>query len=138
MLEVPLPLAGQGQVTGLIPRLDHLPPAAGHAHCRWFTCVVTGAAAALSPKHPGRHPASEASTTGRCRWSSPPRPGWLLVLGALSFAAATLGRTARLDGGDGHRWHWIGLHLTGMSASYILLLTAFFATGANPNQRGGL
>jgi hypothetical protein len=46
------------------------------------------------------------------------------VFGALALAAATLGRTARR-----HRWRpwrWIGLHLTGMSASYILLLTAFY------------
>ena len=57
------------------------------------------------------------------RW---PEDVYLLVLGALSIAAATLGRTARRRRWRWQRWRWIGLHLTGMSASYILLLTAFY------------
>jgi hypothetical protein len=40
---------------------------------------------------------------------------------------STVGRTARRRRWRWHRWRWIGLHLTGMSASYILLLTAFYA-----------
>jgi hypothetical protein len=53
------------------------------------------------------------------RWSE----DWpLFVLGASSFACATFGRSARR-----RRWpNWARLHMTGMGASYILLLTAFY------------
>jgi hypothetical protein len=79
-----------------------------------------------------------------------PRPGWppcagpqdayLLALGTLSLAAVTLGRTARRRRRrrwQWRRWRWIGLHLAGMSASYILLVTAFYVDpGKNlPVQR---
>ena len=66
------------------------------------TCVLSGAAAMLSPKRPGRHPRFGSiyfwSLTGvfvttaalaAARWS-PDYP--LFLLGALSLAAATLGR----------------------------------------------
>jgi hypothetical protein len=43
----------------------------------------------------------------------------LFILGALSFTAAFLGRTARRQGS-------IRLHITAMGLSYILLLTAFY------------
>jgi hypothetical protein len=46
----------------------------------------------------------------------------LFIIGSLSFAAATLGRTAL-------RRRWPGcirLHISGMGLSYILLLTAFY------------
>jgi hypothetical protein len=47
---------------------------------------------------------------------------YLFILGALSFAAATFGRTAHQ-----RHWHnWVRLHITGMGSSYILLLTAFY------------
>jgi hypothetical protein len=40
----------------------------------------------------------------------------------LSFAAAYVGRRARR-----HRWrHWVRLHISGMGASYVLLLIAFY------------
>ena len=46
----------------------------------------------------------------------------LFILGASSFAAAYLGREARR-----HRWrNWARLHITGMGASYVLLLIAFY------------
>jgi hypothetical protein len=46
----------------------------------------------------------------------------LFVLGAFSFAAAYCGRRARRQ-----RWrHWVRLHITGMGASYVLLLIAFY------------
>jgi hypothetical protein len=46
----------------------------------------------------------------------------LFILGALSFAAAYLGRSARR-----HRWrNWVKLHITGMGSSYVLLLIAFY------------
>ncbi|HKV71829.1 MAG TPA: hypothetical protein VJN62_11305, partial [Gemmatimonadales bacterium] len=52
----------------------------------------------------------------------------LFLLGALSFAAASLGRTAVR-----RRWHnWVRLHIGGMGLSYVLLLTAFYVdNGAN-------
>ena len=98
--------------------------------------MASGAAAALSPKGPCRHPrlgtlyyrsltvvVASAAWLAALRW---PQDAYLLVLGALSFAAATLGRTARRRRWRWGRWRWIGLHLTGMSASYILLVTAFY------------
>jgi hypothetical protein len=130
-------LASQGQTTGLIPpgsTTFHLLLAVHIAAA--LTCVATGAAATLSPKRPGRHPrlgtlyyrsltvvVASAAWLAALRW---PQDAYLLVLGTLSFAAATLGRTARRRGWQWRRWRWIGLHLTGMSASYILLLTAFY------------
>ena len=46
----------------------------------------------------------------------------LFALGALSFVAATIGRMARR-----RRWpSWARVHLAGMGASYILLITAFY------------
>jgi hypothetical protein len=46
----------------------------------------------------------------------------LFILGALSFTAANLGRAAARR----HWRRWPRLHLTGMGASYILMLTAFY------------
>jgi hypothetical protein len=137
MLEVPVHLAGQGQAAGLIP------PGSTTFHlllpmhiAAALTCVATGAIAALSPKRPGRHPrlgtlyyrslwvvVASAAWLAALRW---PQDAYLLVLGNLSLGAATLGRTARRRRWQWRRWRWIGLHLAGMSASYILLLTAFY------------
>jgi hypothetical protein len=66
---------------------------------------------------------ASAAWLAALRW---PRDAYLLVLGTLSLTAATLGRTARRHRWRWQRWRWIGLHLVGMSASYILLLTAFY------------
>jgi hypothetical protein len=137
MREVPLHLAGQWPVAGLIPpgsTAYHLLLAVHIA--AGLTCVVTGAVAALSPKRPGRHPRLgtpyyrslsvmfvTAAWLAALRW---PQDAYLLVLGTVSLAAATFGRTARRRRWRWHRWRWIGLHLTGMSASYVLLLTAFY------------
>lgn len=97
-----------------------------------LACVVTGAIAMLSSKRAGRHPRN-GTIYFRClagvfltmaglaavRWSDDYH---LFILGALSFAAAYLGRAARR-----HRWrHWVRLHITGMGASYVLLLIAFY------------
>jgi hypothetical protein len=137
MPEVLLHLAGQWPVAGLIPpgsTAFHLLLAVHIA--AGLTCVVTGAVAALSPKRAGRHPRlgtlyyrslsvvfATAAWLAALRW---PQDAYLLVLGTLSFAVATLGRTARRRRWRWHRWRWVGLHLTGMSASYVLLLTAFY------------
>jgi hypothetical protein len=137
MSAVPFNLADQGQTAGLIPpgsTTFHLLLAVHIAAA--LTCVVTGAIAALSPKRPGRHPrlgtlyyrslcvvVASAAWLAALRW---PQDAYLLALGTLSLAAATLGRTARRRRWRWQRWRWIGLHLVGMSASYILLLTAFY------------
>jgi hypothetical protein len=96
---------------------------------------VTGAIAALSPKRPATPPggtlysrsltvvvASAAWLAALC-W---PQDAYLLVLGTLALAAATLGRTARRRQWRWQRWRWVRLHLTGICTSYILLLTAFY------------
>jgi hypothetical protein len=137
MIEMPSYLAGQKQAAGLIPpgsTTFHLLLAIHIAAA--LTCVAAGAAAALTSKRPGRHPRlgtlsyrsltvviASAAWLAALRW---PQDAYLLVLGALSFAAATLGRIARRRRWRWRRWRWIGLHLAGMSASYILLLTAFY------------
>lgn len=97
-----------------------------------LACVVTGAVAMLSPKRQGRHPnfgriyfwclsgaVALASGLSVVRWT---RDFPLFLLGVLSFAAAFVGRAARRQ-----RWSgWVRWHITGMGASYILLLTAFY------------
>jgi hypothetical protein len=108
MLQMPLQLADQGLI----------PPGSTTFHLLLavhigaaLTCVATGAAAALSPKHPGRYPrlgtlyyrsltvvVASAAWLATLRW---PQDACLLVLGTLSLAAATLGRTALR-----RRWRW--------------------------------
>jgi hypothetical protein len=97
-----------------------------------FACVVAGAVAMLSPKRPGRHPTFgtiyygclaavfvSATALAAARWDEDYH---LFIVGALAFAAASLGRAARR-----RRWRtWVRLHITGMGLSYILLLTAFY------------
>ena len=97
-----------------------------------LACVISGAIAMLSEKRAGRHPRNgtiyfwclagvflTSTSLAAVRWA---HDYHLFVLGALSFSAACLGRQARR-----HRWcHWVMLHITGMGASYILLLIAFY------------
>ena len=97
-----------------------------------LVCVLSGAVAMLSEKKPGRHPMAgtiyywflaavfiSATTLSVMRWE---QDYHLFILGLLSFAAATLGRTARR-----RRWRsWARLHISGMGASYVLLLVAFY------------
>ena len=95
-------------------------------------CVIAGAVAMLSQKQPGRHPLAGSvyywalacvfatmTVLALSRWAEDYH---LFALGALSFAAATVGRTARRR----RRPSWARVHLTGMGASYILLITAFY------------
>jgi hypothetical protein len=97
-----------------------------------LACTVTGAIAMLSQKGAGRHPRYgtiyfwclagvflTAASLATARWAEDYH---LFILGALSLAAAYFGREARR-----HRWrHWARLHITGMGASYVLLLVAFY------------
>ena len=97
-----------------------------------LACVVTGIGAMLSKKGAGRHPTFgtiyywclaivfvSATVLSAMRWA---QDYYLFILGALSFLAATLGRTARRQ-----RWrNWANVHISGMGVSYILLLTAFY------------
>ena len=97
-----------------------------------LACTVTGAIAMLSQKRAGRHPRNgtiyfwclagvflTAASLAAVRWAEDYH---LFILGALSFAAAYLGRQARRQ-----RWrYWVRLHITGMGASYLLLLIAFY------------
>jgi hypothetical protein len=97
-----------------------------------LAAVVMGAAATLSSKGRGRHSNYGTiyfwclfgvfvtmSALSFMRWAANYH---LFVLGALSFGAASLGRTAA----QRHWNQWPRLHLAGMGASYILILTAFY------------
>jgi hypothetical protein len=97
-----------------------------------LACVIAGAVAMLSPKRQGRHPTFgrvyvwclaalfiSATSLSIFRWA---QDYHLFLLGALSFAVALVGRTARRRSWPG----WVRLHISGMGASYILLLTAFY------------
>jgi hypothetical protein len=97
-----------------------------------LAALIAGAVAMLSKKRRGRHSNLGTiyfwclfgvfvtmSVLSFMRWAENYH---LFILGALSFAFACFGRTAVR-----RRWHqWPRLHLTGMGASYIFMLTAFY------------
>jgi hypothetical protein len=97
-----------------------------------LTCVATGAIAMTARKRKGRHPwfgtayywalaVAFVTATGMAgiRWE---QDAYLFLLGTVAFAVASVGYAARRI-----RWRgWTGFHLTGMSLSYIVLLTAFY------------
>jgi hypothetical protein len=97
-----------------------------------IVCVATGAVAMLSAKRPGQHPqfgawyfrtltlvVVTASALSFMRWEANYH---LFIFGVLAFAAAFVGRESRR-----RRWSgWTPIHIVGMGASYILLLTAFY------------
>jgi hypothetical protein len=97
-----------------------------------IAAVIAGACAMLSKKGCGRHSDlgtvyfwclfgvfGTMSTLSFMRWAENYR---LFILGTLSFASACFGRNAAR-----RRWRqWPRLHLTGMGASYALMLTAFY------------
>lgn len=97
-----------------------------------LAAVVAGAVAMFSKKVRGRHPrfgtyyywslaivSVSAAALSAMRW---PENYHLFVLGILSFSAAWIGRTARR-----RRWtRWLTVHISGLGASYVLLLTAFY------------
>lgn len=97
-----------------------------------LACVVAGAVAMLSRKRAGRHPRfgtiyywtlagvfATATALALVRWA---HDYHLFLLGAGAFIAATVGRQARR-----RQWRgWARIHITGMGASYVLMLTAFY------------
>jgi len=97
-----------------------------------LAAVIAGAIAMLRSKGRGRHSDMgtiyfwclsgvfvSMSALSFMRWAENYH---LFILGALSFAFAYLGRTAARR--QPHQW--VRLHLAGMGASYIFLLTAFY------------
>jgi len=97
-----------------------------------LACVVLGIVAMLSAKRRGQHRSAgtlyywslaglfaTASVLAAIRWAEDYH---LFILGALSFAAASVGRMARRQ-----LWRrWVDFHVSGMGLSYILMLTAFY------------
>jgi hypothetical protein len=97
-----------------------------------IACVVAGAATMLVRKGRGRHSTcgtiyfwcllalfGSATFLSIMRWSDNYH---LFALGALSFGLAWMGRLAlrlRLS-------HWVRLHISGMSLSYVVMLIAFY------------
>jgi uncharacterized membrane protein len=121
VLGIPIPSASPGFLAIIV-----LHVAAG------LLCAVTGVLAMLAPKGPGRHPTVGTvyywsllvvfvtmSILTILRW---PLDNYLFALGLGSFTAGSLGRRAR----QRQRPGWAPWHVTGMAASYILLLTAFY------------
>ncbi|MCV3243456.1 hypothetical protein [Mesorhizobium sp. ZC-5] len=97
-----------------------------------LSAVIAGAVAMLSDKGRGGHSHFGTiyfwclsgvfvtmSALSFMRWAENYH---LFILGTLSFASAFFGRTAARR----HWYHWPRLHLTGMGASYIFMLTAFY------------
>ncbi len=97
-----------------------------------LVCVILGIVAMLSTKRRGRHPKAgtlyywslailftSATMLAAMRWAE---DYYLFVLGALSFATASVGRIARRQ-----LWpRWVDFHVSGMGMSYVLMLTAFY------------
>ena len=95
-----------------------------------IVCVTAGALAMLSRKGRGRHSVAgsvyfwglavvcaSAGVLAVVRW---PEDNLLFGLATAAFGAAYLGRAAI------RRHHAVRLHITGMSASYIVMLIAFY------------
>lgn len=94
--------------------------------------VIAGVVAMLSPKQVGGHPKVgkfyywalsivfiTMTILAILRWAEDYH---LLILGALSFMAATIGRAAKRK-----QWSsWVRIHMTGMGLSYIFMITAFY------------
>lgn len=97
-----------------------------------LACVIAGAISMSSRKQPGRHPTfgtfyfwslaavfASATVLSLMQWAENYH---LFILGALAFASALAGRTARRRVWPG----WVRWHVVGMGLSYVLLLTAFY------------
>jgi hypothetical protein len=99
-----------------------------------LTCVVAGAVAMTAKKRRGRHPrfgtayywglavvCITATGMAGIRWEHDAYL-FVFVLGTVAFAVASAGYAARRI-----RWRgWTSFHISGMSLSYIVLLTVFY------------
>jgi hypothetical protein len=96
-----------------------------------LTAVVSGAIAALARKGSSRHIRAgrwyyraistvfaTATLLAAMRWR---QDYYLFIIGALAFAAATIGREHRR-----RKWRGDGGHIAGMGISYVAMLTAFY------------
>jgi uncharacterized membrane protein len=101
--------------------------------CLGLTCVVTGFVAMMSRKGRGRHSTfgtiyywclaaavGSASALSVMRWAENYH---LFIIGVLSFATASLGRSAARRPQPLRRFD---LHVAGMGLSYVFMLTAFY------------
>lgn len=96
-----------------------------------LAAVILGAAAMFAPKRRGPHPRrgrryltalSVVAATAAVIAIARPHTAYLLILGGIALGCATVGYTARQM-----RWRgWLPWHITGMSLSYIAMLTAFY------------
>ena len=94
--------------------------------------AITGAIAMLSKKGRGRHSklgkayfwslVGVSITMGALAIMSWAHDYPLFILGVLSFVSAYIGRRAA----GRYEVRWLRLHIGGMSASYIFMLTAFY------------
>jgi lysylphosphatidylglycerol synthetase-like protein (DUF2156 family) len=103
-----------------------------------LTAVITGALAATAPKRRGRHTRAGTvyywaitvvfATATAMTALRPARDYYLFLLGALTFTLATAGRHYRRHPSAGlwRRWPGHAPHILAMSASYVVLLTAFY------------
>jgi hypothetical protein len=106
-----------------------------------LTCVIAGVVAMLSRKQRGRHPlagtiyywaiATVFVTMSVLSISRGVEDYYLFALGALSFVAATIGRTARRR----LRPAWARVHMTGMGAATTSAVTT---TEARRGRRGSI
>lgn len=97
-----------------------------------LTCVITGIMAMFAQKRPGLHPRSGSVyywslwvvfgtvvIISIVRWKEDYH---LFILNCLAICSAVIGRAA-----ERRKWgKWPVVHITCMSASYIILLTAFY------------
>ena len=97
-----------------------------------LTCVISGIMAMLAHKRPGLHPRTGTVyywslwiVVGTVVIISVPR--WkedyhLFILGCFAISSAVIGRAA-----EKHKWEkWPVVHISCMSTSYIVLLTALY------------
>lgn len=116
-----------------IPSTDPIFLAAVGIHVLFgLAAVIAGIVAMLSRKGRGRHSNwgtlyfwflfGVFVTMGMLSFMRWAETYHLFILGTLSFASAYLGRVAA----QRRRQQWPRCHLSGMGASYILMLTAFY------------
>jgi hypothetical protein len=116
---------------GMLSNSSAFAPVLGVHILAGLVCLVTGIVTIASKKRAGLHPMCgtiyhwglallviSAGFLAEAHWT---HNRVLLALGAISFGASSLGRTA----GRRHWQAWIGTHITSMGCSFIVMLTAF-------------